>query len=306
MSFSERVWHERAVEFGPEQSLRGIVTTPTAAPADALSVFIVLLNAGVIHRVGPNRLSVKLARELAAVGLPALRFDLSGLGDSAPRRSTTSIDDGIALDIGEAFEFLSRAYGAERFVMVGLCSGGREAFRAAYRESRVAGAVLIDPYAYATVPFFVRRYGPRLIRGKSWGNVLSGRHRLRRALRARLGTWTTRRSHEPPNTDVCGIPERPSRPAMGDALDRVLARGTELLFVHTGGMPEHYNYRDQLRDAFPKQFAHRRLRYEYLPDADHTFSSEDTRRDLRERLLSWLADVGLMPARPPVAAESSP
>jgi hypothetical protein len=86
---------------------------------------------------------------------------------------------------------------------------------------------------------------------------------------------------------------------MRAALDRVLGQGTELLFIHTAGIPEHYNYRNQFRDAFPKQFAHERLRYEYLPDADHTFKSEDCRRELIRHLSTWLSRLGL--ARTPTS-----
>ena len=46
---------------------------------------IVIFNAGAVHRVGPNRMTVTLARRLAAMGLPSLRFDLEGLGDSVLR-----------------------------------------------------------------------------------------------------------------------------------------------------------------------------------------------------------------------------
>ena len=161
-------WRERAVEFGAAQSLRGIVTMGVST-REANGVFLIQVNAGVIHRVGPNRLTVKLARELAPDFLPSLRFDFSGLGDSPTRTDTTSIDDAIALDMNEALGFLGEAYGAERFVTMGLCSGGREAFRAAYRDPRVRGAILIDPYAYQTWISLVKRFAPRLrlcIRGR--------------------------------------------------------------------------------------------------------------------------------------------
>jgi dienelactone hydrolase len=294
VSPTRRIWRERAVEFGPSRSLRGIVTTP-AESTGASDLFMVLLNAGVIHRVGPNRLSVKLAREFAELGLSTLRFDLSGLGDSSPRTDTTSIDDAIALDIAEAFDFLSDEYRAERFVMLGLCTGGRESFRAAHRDSRVAGAVMIDPWTYPTVRFLLKHFGPRLVRSTSWRNALMGRNHYLRDFRARLRSRAQQKpapTQAPSETAGVALPEFPSRSQLSDALDEVLARGTELLFVHTGGTPDLYNYRDQLRDAFPKQFDHPKFGYEYIPEAGHTFSCEDTRLELRRRLFSWLGRTG--------------
>ena len=82
----ERVGHtpfrEEAVRFGPDERLFGILTEPPPAAARPALPPILLLNAGCIHHVGPNRWYVSLARQLAQLGHRVLRFDLSGLGDS--------------------------------------------------------------------------------------------------------------------------------------------------------------------------------------------------------------------------------
>ena len=69
---------ERAVAFG-KSALSGIVTPASGTPQRTGVVF---LGAGILHRVGPNRMHVTLARALAAAGLPGLRFDFSGIGES--------------------------------------------------------------------------------------------------------------------------------------------------------------------------------------------------------------------------------
>ena len=69
---------ERSVRLG-RLGLFGIVSEPLQ-PTDRPTV--VFLNAGLIHHVGPARLWVTLGRELASVGIPTLRLDLSGLGES--------------------------------------------------------------------------------------------------------------------------------------------------------------------------------------------------------------------------------
>ena len=71
---------------GKRRSLVGIVTdNETFSPHQKRKTGAVLLNAGLIHHIGPNRIYVKLARQIAALGIVALRFDLSGIGDSLPR-----------------------------------------------------------------------------------------------------------------------------------------------------------------------------------------------------------------------------
>src|ERR1044072_1198890 len=54
---------------------------------------IVFFNAGMIHRIGPNRIHVKLARKLSNEGYDVFRFDLGGQGDSIalPGHTTEAI-----------------------------------------------------------------------------------------------------------------------------------------------------------------------------------------------------------------------
>src|SRR5689334_6718959 len=136
---------ERAVLVQNDPALVGIVTeaeTPTSGPG------VVILNAGVVHRVGPNRLHVRLGRALAAIGFPVLRFDLSGIGDSDVRRDHLSFVDSAPLETREAMSYLTRTAGVQQFVVAGICSGAGTAFRVAASDPRVAGVILIEPYAF--------------------------------------------------------------------------------------------------------------------------------------------------------------
>ncbi|HWU86648.1 MAG TPA: hypothetical protein VN253_05215, partial [Kofleriaceae bacterium] len=73
-------------QFGADDGLFGIVTLPPEQlrAASEERPFAVLLNSGLMHRVGPFRTGVELARSLAARGVRVLRYDRSGLGDSRP------------------------------------------------------------------------------------------------------------------------------------------------------------------------------------------------------------------------------
>ena len=57
---------EEAVLFGSRESLAGVITEPSAAGWGKALPGFVFLNAGMTHRIGPNRLYVRLARDLAA------------------------------------------------------------------------------------------------------------------------------------------------------------------------------------------------------------------------------------------------
>ncbi|MCU0616034.1 MAG: hypothetical protein MUD17_02955 [Gemmatimonadaceae bacterium] len=86
---------ESIVRFGPNGQLIGVLTQP---PLDRpmRDVAILLSNTGTNSRVGPFRLNVELARAFAKLGYATLRFDRSGLGDSA-RRDAQGDDHAHAL-----------------------------------------------------------------------------------------------------------------------------------------------------------------------------------------------------------------
>jgi alpha-beta hydrolase superfamily lysophospholipase len=138
---------EQAVVFGDADGLVGVVTDPPTADRSAVECkpcpAVILFGAGFIHRVGPNRLNVKLARRLAARGFTVLRFDLAGFGDSAP--TSLPLAESAMRDTIAAMDFLAASRGAREFLLVGLCSGAACALYAAWRDRRVVGAALLNP-----------------------------------------------------------------------------------------------------------------------------------------------------------------
>src|SRR5882672_2499523 len=81
----ERVSHmsesnllEEPLQFGDGGRLFGILTLPSMliGKARELPVFV-FLNAGMLHRVGPYRLHVRLARDLSRMGFSSIRVDLA-------------------------------------------------------------------------------------------------------------------------------------------------------------------------------------------------------------------------------------
>ena len=55
------VIRERLELFGRHGSLAGITSEPPAAPGEGARAPIVILSAGIIHKVGPSRVSVELS-----------------------------------------------------------------------------------------------------------------------------------------------------------------------------------------------------------------------------------------------------
>ena len=98
-------YRELPVLLGRRKSLVGILTEPQQAAGARERPAVVILNAGIIHRVGPNRLHVQLARALAQAGVTVLRFDMSGIGDSPNRHDVLSPLEAAMADIREALDW---------------------------------------------------------------------------------------------------------------------------------------------------------------------------------------------------------
>ncbi|TCZ60833.1 alpha/beta fold hydrolase [Roseicella aquatilis] len=147
---------ERSLFFGPGNGLAGILCEPEA-PGPAPGVL--LLNTGADHHIGSGRLTVRLARRLAALGVTSLRMDATGLGDSAGPVEVHAADlgdvlfgDGALADVHAGLDALE-AQGLDRCLLVGVCSGAHHAFQAALREPRVVALAL------ANLPAFDRDAG---------------------------------------------------------------------------------------------------------------------------------------------------
>ena len=141
---------ETAIRFGEGRRLFGIVAEP-GGPLTPDRPAIVLLNVGADPHVGPHRMNVEHARELASMGYLSLRFDAGGLGESLATpgaRENRLYDIRSVDDVKSAMTMLSEERGIRRFVLVGLCSGAFVAYHTAASDLRVAGQVLVNMFAF--------------------------------------------------------------------------------------------------------------------------------------------------------------
>jgi dienelactone hydrolase len=285
-----RVVTERPVAFGPSGALSGILTEPAGGGAGRPAAL--LLNAGFLHRVGPNRLYVTLARRLAQAGLPALRFDYSGLGESEPRRDEMALAESMLAEGLEAMRFLAGEGIADRFVPMGLCAGAEQAQRLAAADARVAGAVLVDGYAYRTRGYRLREVRRHLLSARSWRRLLASPLELRKRFAAREAAAPAPGAFNPGGVDF--VREFPTREVCLEQLSGVVARGADLYLVFTGGgMAELFNHPRQLGETFPSLRGHPRIRVDYMALADHTFTLKSQQAALLDSIDAWIAATGL-------------
>jgi len=253
---------EEAVLFGKTRSLVGIITDPHTVVNAHNHPAIVLLNAGVLHRVGPNRLYVKIARTLASAGFVVLRFDLSGIGDSKARRDNlpSPFEKSAVSEAQQAMDFLATARGVQRFVLMGLCSGADNAFRVACVDSRVVGAVLISFYAFGTTEYLFHSYSRRLLNYRSWWRLITGKSEIWGILRSRIAKQTRQL-----NKDW----QVPSKEKDISDLRSMVKRGVDLCFIYPASGPFYYNYRSRLENEVRSLRSHGKIRVEFFSESDH-------------------------------------
>ena len=157
---------ERIHRFGRSQHLVGVVGQP--AQGDAAAPGIIVLNTGLVHRVGPFRMHVELTRRLNALGYPTLRMDLSTMGDSGASAEAMTREDQVRADVRDAIELMRRETACTRFILLGLCRGAQSAHVAASTETGIAGVVFLDGFIYRTLGFRIRHYLPRLFQLRRW------------------------------------------------------------------------------------------------------------------------------------------
>jgi alpha-beta hydrolase superfamily lysophospholipase len=123
-------------------------------------VCAVLLNAGAIRRIGPNRMWVELARRWAGLGVPTLRLDFAGIGDAEGNGRFADVaslyQPEFAGQISAALDVLQQELGAQRFVLTGLCSGGYWAFQGALDDPRVVASASINAGVLEWSPLLLR------------------------------------------------------------------------------------------------------------------------------------------------------
>jgi pimeloyl-ACP methyl ester carboxylesterase len=280
---------ERSITFGANDGLVGTITVPDS-PAASAPVGFVLFNAGVIHRVGPHRINVRAARQLAARGTPSIRFDLAGHGDSARLTGQYSFEEQAVVDIRSAMDALRSEAGAERFAIFGLCSGAYHGFATALADERVVGLLMFDAYRYPTYKTHVYHYLKGL-RERHLARRVAGFLRRGIASLAQRARPASGPDPAAPPPELGRINFIPSKAEFAAGLTTLLGRGVRIAMVYSGGEIRNYNYQNQFRDTFAPFGIADRISATFLPDVDHQASTLADQADLIRLILAWSGDL---------------
>jgi exosortase A-associated hydrolase 1 len=229
--------------------------------------------------------------------MPAMRFDYRGMGDSEGELRTFEV---IGPDIAAAVEALcARLPGITSIVLWGLCDAASAILFYAWRDARIRGIALLNPWVYTpeseSQTVLRHYYLARLLTADFWKRLLTGRFSAARSLPS---LWNTvirsvdvrmRRSlRGARESDKAGSIARhaPLPDRMADALERY--RGPVLLILSGNDLTA-----QRFRDCVARSRRWQRLigaarvtRHE-LSEAPHTFASRAWREAVENWTASW-------------------
>jgi pimeloyl-ACP methyl ester carboxylesterase len=270
---------EIIAQLGAGGRLLGIVTLPVQRRDDTPACL--LMNAGVVHRIGPHRINVKIARALAQHGIASIRVDLSGLGDSPPAPGAVHSGRQTVADLQAAMDHLEQTLGIRRFIVFGLCSGSVHGYWLAQEDVRVVGLMMFDSYVYPTFKTHLLRRWSRF-QTQSW-----------RSLARKPLEWLRRSPEDARPGEDSQDPHlrRQTRPEFARAMNALVQRGVSVYLYYSASFLEKFNYHGQMRDNFGREPFMSRIRYDYETDIDHTVTGQRAQRKVMASVLDWAQSV---------------
>jgi len=281
-----------------ENNLLGIIHQPV----DTSKLGVLLVVGGPQYRVGSHRQFVLLARMLSANGIPVMRFDYRGMGDSeGEMQSFASVDDDIAAAIATFYQVCPELSG---IVIWGLCDAASAALFYAYQDDRVRGLVLLNPWVYteqgAATVYLKHYYLQRLLNPDFWRKIFSLKFDYLESLASLLtifkktlskSTAVVNKAAETDNSRVERVAVNLSLPIrMRECIRRFKY---PVLLILSGKDLTADEFKDVTTSdpGWQALLADGRVtRYDFI-ESDHTFSSNVWREQVADWTLRWLNEL---------------
>ncbi len=271
---------EKVFRIGAPTSLNGVLTLPDESYSE---VCVLIFNSGLMHHVGTSRISVTLARQLAAKGVLSFRFDFSGLGDSLPRRTKTSSSKNVRIETAEVMDELQATYKVKKFILYGLCSGADASFAVAQEDDRILGIAQIDPYLYRNFGWFIRYYAPRIFNLRTYFRSL-------RRLTKKKGDDEKVPEYLVEQIEGNGR-EIPPKEDVERGYQAIISKNCKVLVIVTGGSSYTFNHEKQFQNVFSKVPWQENLEYYYLPEMEHVIPEPEYQKKVVNTIDSWVANI---------------
>lgn len=256
---------------------------------------VIIVAGGPQYRVGANRQFVLLARKISSSGIPVIRFDHRGTGDSdGAYRGFMDMDDDIACGVDYLFENYPDL---KQVALWGECESASAAAYYTQKDSRIGGIFLVNPWvrteAGLAKTYLKHHYRTRLFDPEFWKKVASGKfsiaesfasfiHLIKQSRRTQLFD-----EQENENEAAKNVP-------LTSRLEKCLLDYNKEIAVVTSGR-DHIarEYKDFVNSSkvLQRHLSKRSVMIHEIRDSDHTFSRSEWREELFETTLDWLKKI---------------
>jgi exosortase A-associated hydrolase 1 len=281
---------EQAFSFSCQgECLYGILSLPEQTAVRGVLIVV----GGPQYRVGSHRQFTLLARHLAAQGMPVMRFDYRGMGDSqGVSRNFENVSDDLraALDA-----FFSKVPGLQKVVIWGLCDAASASLFYAHQDERVDGLVLLNPWVrteHGLAKAYLKRYYlKRVFDAGLWQKIARGQFDFRATSRSLLDLLRKARSPGRPNMHKNGTvaQEQSNSISLPDKMFEGLSRfkGQVLLILSGDDMTaQEFSELTAASRQWRNLLRNRKIQRRRLAAANHTFS----RQEWRDQVAAWTSE----------------
>ncbi len=256
-------------------------------PEKPCSSGVLIIVGGPQYRVGSHRQFLLLARALARKGIPVMRFDYRGMGDSAgDLRCFENIAEDIRAAIDVFFQEMPCLHGV---TLWGLCDAASAAAFYAHRDPRVRGLILLNPWVRTTegeAKAMLRYYYiKRLFDREFWAKILAGKFSIKASLCSLLSLIRradVASSVSQNETDETRLPERMLNSLkMFNGRTGIILSGDDLTAAE---------FKDAMAELpeWNKLLLQKNMQCKFVDGANHTFSTMSWRDQVADWTFEWL------------------
>jgi exosortase A-associated hydrolase 1 len=260
---------------------------------------ILIVVGGPQYRIGSHRQFVLFSRDAAQNGIPVFRFDYHGMGDSDGEMDTfENIEDDIKAAINA---FMLHMPNIKEIVIWGLCDAASAAIFYAYKDERVKGLVLLNPWVRTQEgearSYLYHYYIKHAFDINTWRRIIKGEFSFIKSINdfyhtilsslgliKNIGSDQSRCSIKNGGSNKKGIP-------LPDYMLECIERfDGNVLFILSGDDLIAAEFKDVVKAnrGWKKLFLRASVKKFELSDANHTFSRKEWRDQVSKRTIDWI------------------
>lgn len=286
----------------PNTPLFGILSLPLLRDTESKPT-VLLLNAGSVHRIGPNRNYIYITRQLLSLGFKVFRLDFLGIGDSIHPNLSKENNPYMpeALDnIKQTICYLKDNYKTNDVILIGICSGAYSSFQFALHESEetLHEIIPINPLAFywkegmsldyspADYYFDWNSYQESMRHKKRWIKLLKDPKRVLETIKTTINVILIKVSaiFKPLVNRFKRLIGAKEIEDLAWDLKAIVAKNIRVKFIFADTDPGYQLLVEGAGKTVEKLINEKKIEIEFVPKANHNFSSHLGRIQLLKKL----------------------